>query len=173
MKFYFWSIPYYNRISDIFWNFQKEGISLEIYKFKRRKSFVRSLYVFLSIVISRKIKKKKKNRALQNKVLFYLLLYIVLYFIVIRKNIWSIRGKELTKKIIIKKKLASYCQEWNCATLSKKNKKIFPREMFFERAFVQSSLVDTFTRVTVHLKKIECFAKHRKYWSSVTNFFSN
>lgn len=172
MKFYFWSIPYYNRISDIFWNFQKEGISLEIYKFKWRKSFVRSLYVFLSIVISRKIKKKKKNRALQNKVLFYLLLYIVLYFIVIRKNIWSIRGKELTKKII-KKNLLLIAKNETVQLWAKKNKKIFPREMFFERAFVQSSLVDTFTRVTVHLKKIECFAKHRKYWSSVTNFFSN
>lgn len=123
MKFYFWSIPYYNRISDIFWNFQKEGISLEIYKFKRRKSFVRSLYVFLSIVISRKIKKKKKNRALQNKVLFYLLLYIVLYFIVIRKNIWSIRGKELTKKIIIKKNLLLIAKNETVQLWAKKIKK--------------------------------------------------
>lgn len=122
MKFYFWSIPYYNRISDIFWNFQKEGISLEIYKFKRRKSFVRSLYVFLSIVISRKIKKKKKNRALQNKVLFYLLLYIVLYFIVIRKNIWSIRGKELTKKII-KKNLLLIAKNETVQLWAKKIKK--------------------------------------------------
>lgn len=40
---------------------------------------------------------------------------------------------------------------------------IFPRETFFKRAFVQSSVLWlTFTRVTVHLKKIECFAKQTK-----------
>lgn len=134
MKFYFWSIPYYNRISDIFWNFQKEGISLEIYKFKWRKSFVCSLCVFLSIVISRK---KKKKQYYKIQVLFYLLFYIVLYFIVIRKNIWSIRGKELIKKI--KKNLLIAKNE--TAQLWAKKFTIFPRETFFKRAFVQSSVL--------------------------------
>lgn len=159
MKFYFWSIPYYNRISDIFWNFQKEGISLEIYKFKWRKSFVCSLCIFLSIVISRKIKKKKQHYKIQ--VLFYLLFYIVLYFIVIRKNIWSIRGKELIKKI--KKNLLLIAKNETAQLWAKKIYDL-PERNVLQKSFCTKfgPLADTFTRVTVHLKKIECFAKQTK-----------
>lgn len=62
-----------------------------------------------------------------------------------------------------KKKLASYCQEWNCATLSKKIYDL-PERNVLQKSFCTKfgPLADTFTRVTVHLKKIECFAKQTK-----------
>lgn len=134
-------------------------ISVEIYKFEWRKSFVCSLYVFLSIIISKKIIKKKKEQSTTKiKYSFYLLFYIVLYFIVIRKTIWSIPRKELIKKI--KKNLPLIAKNKTVQLWAKKIYDLSERNVLQKRFCTKfGPLANTFTRVTVHLKKIECFAK--------------